>query len=69
MNEGYFSRMYLPLFQNAIIIEWFDSVGIWSNVVNDMLILNRDYFKEGSWQINIELLISTANEIYNQKQE
>ncbi|EHQ41520.1 hypothetical protein [Myroides odoratus] len=56
-------------FKNALIIEWFDSVGIWSNIVNDMLIIDKDYFKKFNWQTNVELLIITANEIYNEKQE
>ena len=54
------------VFLNAIIIEWFDSAGIWSDVINDTLILDKDYFKKCTWQSNIELLIITARDIYNE---
>src|SRR5690606_870166 len=51
--------------QYAFAVEFFDSVGIWNHVINDVLILDRHYFNKGSWKSNVELLLITSNEIFN----
>lgn len=53
------------VFLNAVIVQFLDSIGIWRHVVNDTLILDRDYFRKCNWFSNIVLLIITANDIYN----
>lgn len=53
--------------KNALIIEFFDSVGIWGSVVCDMLILDIRFFSKESWSFTIKELIIIANEIYNDK--
>lgn len=49
------------------MIEFFDSVGIWSSVVSDMLILDKHFFSNGSWVPNVKELAVIANEIYNNR--
>lgn len=66
---GHYEYEIDDVYLNALIIEWFDSIGLWSEVVTDTLILDKFYFANGNWQNNMCLLIITANEIYNEKEK
>lgn len=63
---GYFDK--LPkCAQHSIIIKFLNEKCIWQNVVSDILKFDKNYFINGDWEDNINLLIITANEIYNSK--
>lgn len=48
-------------FQNALIIDWFDSVGIWEEIFEREYLNNTNNFK-----ITCEQAIEKANTIYNE---
>ena len=76
-NEISLFESMLPIYNNALIIEWFDSVGIYVNAELDYLhivwfpTINNDWnFEErefGTRQEAIKEAIKKANEIYNEK--
>ena len=74
-NEINLFESMLPIYKNALIIEWFDSVGIY--ITSDYLELNKGFFSE-ILNENFEIIkptrqealteaIKKANEIYNSK--
>ena len=74
-NEINLFESMLPIYKNALIIEWFDSVGIY--ITSDYLELNKGFYSE-ILNENFEIIkptrqealteaIKKANEIYNNK--
>ena len=72
-NEINLFESMLPIYKNALLIEWFDSVGIY--ITSDYLELNRVFYSE-ILNENFEIVkpnrqealteaIKKANEIYN----
>ena len=76
-NEISLFESMLPIYSNALIIEWFDSVGIYVNAELDYLhivwfpTINNDWnFEEREFETRQEAIkeaIKKANEIYNEK--
>ena len=74
-NEINLFESMLPIYKNALLIEWFDSVGI--IITSDYFELNKGFYSE-ILESNFEIIkptrqealaeaIKKANEIYNNK--
>lgn len=74
-NEINLFESMLPIYKNALLIEWFDSVGIY--ITSDYFELNNGFYSE-ILDSNFEIIkptrqealteaIKKANEIYNSK--
>ena len=74
-NEINLFESMLPIYKNALLIEWFDSVGIY--VTSDYFELNKGFYSEvldsnfaivkPTRQEALTEAIKKANEIYNEK--
>ena len=74
-NEINLFESMLPIYKNALLIEWFDSVGIYVN--SDYFELNKGFYSEildsnfaivkPTRQEALTEAIKKANEIYNEK--
>ena len=72
-NEISLFESMLPIYRNALIIEWFDSVGIY--ITSDYFELNKEFYSEildsnfaivkPTRQEALTEAIKKANEIYN----
>ena len=79
VEEKWFNEEYIPLFEYALIIEWFDSVGIycvpnynfinknWSCSAKDIYTILYRGCNFNSRQEATRQAIIKANEIYNSK--
>ena len=74
-NEINLFESMLPIYKNALLIEWFDSVGIY--ITSDYFELNKGFYSEildsnfaivkPTRQEALTEAIKKANEIYNEK--
>ena len=74
-NEISLFESMLPIYKNALLIEWFDSVGIY--ITSDYFELNKGFYSEvldsnfaivkPTRQEALTEAIKKANEIYNSK--